>query len=465
MRFRYDNSNNVFFRGADGSLIPYSRGKPFRNWRDHIRTTDDIWDEIVKAGAITGTTSAPKLQPIETRIVMLQSGMRAPMGVKVRGPDLDSIEKFGLEIERLLKQVPQIEPAAVLADRIVGKPYLEIVIDREKIARYGLSMRAVQDVIEVAIGGKNVTTTVEGRERYPVRVRYPRELRGDIDDLGRILVPAPGGAQVPLGELAEVLFVRGPMVIKSEDTFLTGYVIFDGRDGYGEVEVVEAARSYLLSRVEAGELVVPAGVSWAFAGSWENQVRSEKKLAVVLPMALMAIFLILYLQFRRVSTTLLVFSGIFVAWAGGFIMLWLYGRGWFLDFSVFGIHMRELFNIRPYNLSVAVWVGFLALFGISSDDGVLMSTYLEQTFAKKMPGSRGEIRDAVVMAAMRRVRPALMTSATTILALIPVLTSTGKGSDIMVPMAIPSFGGMTVVMISVFLVPVLYSIVAERRLR
>jgi Cu(I)/Ag(I) efflux system membrane protein CusA/SilA len=182
-------------------------------------------------------------------------------------------------------------------------------------------------------------------------------------------------------------------------------------------------------------------------------------------MALLAIFLILYLQFRRVSTTLLVFSGIFVAWAGGFIMLWLYGRGWFLDFSLFGVHMRELFNIRPYNLSVAVWVGFLALFGIASDDGVLMSTYLDQTFAKWKPGSKNEVHDAVVLAATRRVRPALMTSATTILALIPVLTSAGKGADIMVPMAIPSFGGMTVVMVSVFLVPVLYSIVAERRLR
>ena len=464
MRFKYDNEKGDFARDVDGNLIPDRRGKPYRNWRDHIKTADDIWDEIVKAGVITGTTSAPKLQPIETRIVMLQSGMRAPMGIKVRGPDLDTIERVGLEIERLLKQVPQVEPAAVLADRIVGKPYLEIVIDREKIARYGLHMRAVQDVIEVAIGGKSVTTTVEGRERYPVRIRYPRELRGDIDAFARVLVPAPGGAQVPLAELTEVRFVRGPMVIKSEDTFLTGYVIFDGRPGYGEVEVVEAARSFLNSRVEDGELEVPAGVSWAFAGSWENQVRAEKKLAVVLPMALLAIFLILYLQFRRVSTTILVFSGIFVAWAGGFIMLWLYGRGWFLDFSVVGVDMRDLFNIRPYNLSVAVWVGFLALFGIASDDGVLMSTYLEQTFRKKKPGSAGEIRDAVVTAAMRRVRPALMTSATTILALIPVLTSTGKGADIMVPMAIPSFGGMTVVMISVFLVPVLYSILAERRL-
>jgi Cu(I)/Ag(I) efflux system membrane protein CusA/SilA len=465
MRFRFDKENGDFARGGGGNLIPDRRGKPYRNWRKHIRSPEDIWDEIVKAGAITGTTSAPRLQPIETRIVMLQSGMRAPMGVKVRGPDLGTIEKVGLEIERLLRQVPQIEPAAVLADRIVGKPYLEIVIDREKIARYGLSMREVQDVIEVAIGGRSVTTTVEGRERYPVRIRYPRELRGDIDAIGEVLVPSPAGTQIPLAELAEVRFVRGPMVIKSEDTFLTGYVIFDGRPGYGEVEVVEAARDFLRSRVEAGELEVPAGVSWAFAGSWENQVRSEKKLAVVLPMALLAIFLILYLQFRRVSTTLLVFSGIFVAWAGGFIMLWLYGTGWFLDFSVFGVHMRELFNIRPYNLSVAVWVGFLALFGIASDDGVLMSTYLEQTFASKKPGSRKEIREAVVLAATRRVRPALMTSATTILALIPVLTSTGKGADIMVPMAIPSFGGMTVVMISVFLVPVLYSVMAERRLK
>jgi len=465
VKFQYDKKRGEFVRDEDGELIPNNGGKPYRQWRDHIKSPDDIWKEIVKAGKLTGTTSAPKLQPIAARIVMLQSGMRAPMGIKIKGPDLETIEKVGYDIERLLKEVPSVQPATVIADRIVGKPYLEIKIDREAIARYGIHIRQVQDVIEVAAGGKRLTTTVEGRERYPVRVRYQRELRHTIETLGKILIPAPDGTQVPLIELAEIQFVRGPMVIKAEDTFLIGYVIFDKKPGYAEVDVVEAAREYLNEKINSSELQIPAGVSYAFAGSYENQIRSERKLRVVLPLALLIIFLILYFQFKSVPTSLLVFSGIFVAWAGGFLMLWFYGQDWFLNFSVFGVDMRELFQIRAFNLSVAVWVGFLALFGIASDNGVIISTYLNQVFGSKKPTTVDEIREATVVAGKRRVRPALMTSATTILALIPVLTSTGRGADIMVPMAIPSFGGMTVVLITVFLVPVLYCALAERRLK
>ena len=465
LRFKYDDEHNEFVRDDSGKLIPDDHGRPFRNWRPQIKSPDDIWKEIVKAGRLIGTTSAPKLQPIAARIVMLQSGMRAPMGVKVKGPDLKTIEQVGFEIEKFLKQVPSIEPSAVIADRIVGKPYLEINIDREKIARYGLSIRDVQDVIEVAVGGKPLTTTVEGRERYSVRVRYQRELRNSIDDLGKILVPTKSGAQIPLIELADINFVRGPMVIKSENTFLTGYVIFDKKPQYAEVDVVQDAQRYLKAKIASGEFKVPAGVSYEFAGSYENQVRSQKKLMVVMPLSLVIIFLILYFQFKRVSISMLVFSGIFVAWAGGFMMLWFYGQHWFMNFSLFGVDMRELFQVRNFNLSVAVWVGFLALFGIASDNGVIISTYLNQVFEARKPSSIEAIHDATVVASQRRIRPTLMTTATTILALIPVLTSTGRGSDIMVPMAIPSFGGMTVVLVTVFTVPTLYCLLAEHRLK
>ncbi len=289
---------------------------------------------------------------------MLQSGMRAPMGIKIKGPDLATIETVGLKIEKLLKEVPSIEPAAVFADRIVGKPYLEIDIDRKAIARYGIRVAQVQEVIEVAVGGKRITTTVEGRERYPVRIRYMRELRDSIEDLGRILVASSNGAQIPLIELAEIKYLRGPQVIKSEDTFLIGYVLFDKKTGYAEVDVVEQAQDYLKLKIESGELKIPAGVSYNFAGSYENQVRSEKKLAVVLPLALFIIFMILYFQFRSTMTTALVFSGIIVAWAGGFLMIWFYGQDWFLNFSLFDTNMRDLFQVHPINLSVAIWVGF-----------------------------------------------------------------------------------------------------------
>jgi Cu(I)/Ag(I) efflux system membrane protein CusA/SilA len=463
MKFKYDDDEDKFVRDENDKLIPDEHGKPFRQWRDKIKTPDDIWKEIVKAGKLPGVTSAPKLQPIAARIVMLQSGMRAPMGVKIKGPDLETIEKVGLQFEHYLKQVPSIEPSAVVADRIVGKPYLEIEIDRQAIARYGMHIRDVQDVIEVAIGGKPLTTTVEGRERYPVRVRYQRELRNTLESIGSVLVTASDGTQVPLRELAEIKFVRGAMVIKSEDTFLVGYVIFDKKPGKVEVNVVDDAQRLLKSKIDSGELKIPAGVSYSFAGSYQNQIRSQRKLAVVLPLSLLIIFMILYFQFRRVSTTLLVFTGIFVAWSGGFLMLWLYGQHWFLDFSVFGVNLQNLFQIRTFNLSVAVWVGFLALFGIATDNGVIISTYLDQVFERDKPQTIQAVREATVEAGVRRIRPALMTVATTILALLPVLTSTGKGSDIMVPMAIPSFGGMTVVLITVFSVPVLYAALAERR--
>ena len=464
LRFQYDRAQGRFVRDEGGNLIPDERGRPYRQWRQHIKSPDDIWDEISKAGELPGTTGAPKLQPIAARLVMLQSGMRAPMGVKVRGPDLETIEAVALEIERFLKEVPSVAPGAVIADRIVGKPYLEIDIDREAIARYGISIRQVQDVIEMAIGGRRVTTTVEGRQRYPVRVRYLRELRDDIESLEKVLVPVVGGAQIPLVQLAEIRYVRGPQAIKSEDTFLTGYVVFDMKPGYAEVDVVERCKQYLQDKIDAGQFVLPEGVSYTFAGSYENQIRAQKTLAVVVPLALFIIFIILYLQFRSVSTTTLIFSGIAVAWSGGFLLIWLYGRPWFMDFDVFGVNMRQLFQVHPINLSVAIWVGFLALFGIASDDGVVMSTYLEQSFRRRRARTKQEIRRAVIEAGSRRVRPCLMTTATTILALIPVLTSTGRGADIMVPMAIPSVGGMTIEILTMLVVPVLYCWVRETKL-
>ena len=435
-------------------------GEHIRKWRPHIKSMDDIWNEIVKVAKIPGTTSAPKLMPIATRIVMLQSGMRAPMGIKVKGPDLESIETISMQLEQILKDVPGVNPPTVFADRIIGKPYLEIDIDREAIARYGLHIKNVQDIIEIGIGGKQLTTTVEGRERYPVRVRYARELRDDFEDLDRILIPTPTGQQIPLSQLAEIRYVRGPQMIKSEDTFLLGYVIFDKLEGYAEVDVVENAQAHLNSLIKSGELQIPAGVNYTFSGSYENQIRASKRLSVVFPLVLGIIMLILYLQFKDLKVVGLVFTGIFIAWSGGFILLWLYNQVWFLNF--FGL--RELFNIGTTNMSVAVWVGFLALFGIATDDGVLMATYVKQRISEKKPQNKQEVINAVVYAGNRRARPALMTIATTILALVPILTSTGRGADIMVPMAIPAFGGMILVITSIFIVPSIYAWIETRKL-
>ncbi|WP_299157311.1 efflux RND transporter permease subunit [uncultured Tenacibaculum sp.] len=478
-RQRYKVNSNGLFELKDGSfatnpnntndtsilnpeinsiqLIEDNDGEFYRNWRPEIKTPNDIWKEIVRVTKLPGVTSAPKLQPIETRLVMLQTGMRAPMGIKIKGQDLKQIEAFGVQLENILKQVKGVKKEAVFADRIVGKPYLLIDINREKIARYGISIATVQNVLKVAVGGMQITQTVEGRERYGIRVRYPRELRANPTDLEQIYIPVEKGSPVPLSEFATIRYEQGPQVIKSEDTFLVGYVLFDKLDGFAEVNVVENAQTLIQQKIDSGELTVPKGINYQFTGTYENQLRAEKTLTIVVPLALLIIFLILYFQFRSVATSLMIFTGITVAFAGGFIMIWLYGQDWFLNFNFFGENIRELFNMKTINLSVAVWVGFIALFGIATDDGVVMATYLTQVFDKKQPTDKKTIRLATIEAAGKRIRPCLMTTVTTILALLPVLTSTGRGSDIMIPMAIPIFGGMIIDITSYFIVPVLYS--------
>jgi len=456
-RMRFKKVNGSFVEDEAGNLVPDPDGDYFRQWRPEIQSPDDIWAEIARVTQLPGVTSAPKLQPIETRLVMLQTGMRAPMGIKVKGPDLATIEAFGLKLEALLKTVSSVKKEAVFAERIVGKPYLLIDLDRSALARYGLSVSRLQQYLQVAVGGMQLSSTVEGRERYPIRVRYPRELRDDPESLKNILIPTPANGNVPLSELASIEYSRGPQMIKSEDTFLTGYVIFDKIDGNSEVAVVEAVQAYINQQISTGQLSIPAGVSYEFAGNYQNQIRAEARLAWVIPIVLVIVFMVLYFQFKSVAVSLMVFSGVAVAFGGGFIMLWLYGQEGFLDFSLLGTNMAELFGVSPVNLSVAVWVGFIALFGIATDDGVLMATYLNQSFRKTEPADKSQIRVLIIEAGKKRIRPCLMTTATTLLALLPILTSTGRGSDIMIPMAIPAFGGMLVALITLFVVPVLYS--------
>ncbi len=440
-------------------------GERKRQWRDHIRTPRDIWAEILKAAEYPGMTSAPTLMPINARIVMLQSGMRAPMGIKVHGPTLESIEAFGLELEKVLRTVPAVKAETVFADRVVGKPYLEIDLDREAIGRYGLTIVDVQNVLEVALGGMTLTRTVEGRERYPVRVRYMREERDSIEALERIFVPTPSGEQIPITQLSKIEYVRGPQMIRSEDTFLTSYVLFDRQPEVAEVETVEQARALIQNQIDTGALAVPPGVSFEFAGSYENQVRSEKRLMLLIPLALALIFILLYLQFHRVITSVVIYTGVAVAVSGGFGLLWLYGQPWFLDFNLLGTSMRELFQVGTINMSVAVWIGFIALIGVATDDGVVISTYLKQLFEREPPTTIDEVRERTLTAGVRRVRPCLMTTATTILALLPVITSQGRGADIMIPMALPSVGGMAIELMTLFVVPVLYCAAEERKLR
>jgi len=468
-----------FLRDKNNKLIPYGGGNVFRLWRpellpglnpgrkkwDGINTPSDIWDQIVIAADVPGATSSPKLQPIETRIVMLQSGMRSELGVVIKGRTLKDVEKAAFEIEKVLKKVPSIISNTVFANRIIGKPYLEIEVKRKSIARYGLKLQDVLETIEANVGGTVVTTTVEGRERYPVRIRYYRELRDNLESLKKILIRTDDNQQIPLGQLAVFHYKRGPQNITSEDGFLVNYVFFDKKPKFAEVNVVEEAEKIIKEQIKDGTIKIPSGTTYRFAGSFENQVRASKSLMMIIPFVLLAIFIILYMQFKSITTSIFVFSGIVIAWAGGFVMLWLYGQPWFLNFSLLGVNFRELFQVHTINLSVAVWVGFLALFGIATDDGVLMATYLKDIFRRKRPKTVDDVHSNILLGGQRRVRAALMTTATTVIALIPILTSTGKGADVMIPMAVPIFGGMVFEIITMLIVPVLFSIREEKILK
>ena len=458
----YNSSAGSFRVIPADSLIRVNKGEYFRQWRPQIKNPPDIWNEIVKVTDIPGLTSAPKLQPIETRLVMLSTGMRAPMGLKVYGPDLNSIEQAGMILEKALKEVPSIRPTTVFYDRAVGAPYLEIKLNREAMARYGMTVSDVQEILQVAVGGMTLSTSVEGRERFPLRVRYARELRDNPDDIKRILVSGMNGIQIPLGEIADIDYTRGAQMIRSENTFLVGFVIFDKLEGKAEVDVVEEAGKVLKEKSDSGEITLPPGVTYRFAGNYENQLRATRRLAIVVPLSLIMILLLLYFQFRTITASFIHFSGVFVAFSGGFIMLWLYGQDWFMNFSVAGLNIRDMFQMHTINLSVAVWVGFIALFGIATNDGVIMGTYIHQVFEDKKPATVHDVREAVVLAGKKRVRPAMMTTAVAVLALLPVLSSTGKGADIMVPMAIPTFGGMIIQVMTIFMVPLFQAIWRER---
>lgn len=409
--------------------------KPKKQWRKGM-TKDKLIRQMDAALQIPGVSNI-WTQPIVNRIDMLATGIRTSVGVKVFGPELQKIEQIATEIEDVVRSVPGA--VDLYSEKIIGKPYIEFKIKREQLGRYGISIRDVQDVIEMAIGGENLTTTVEGRERYPVRVRYARELRDNIDALRRVLVSTKEGAQIPISQLVDIYFVTGPAMINSENGLLRAYVLMNvrGRDMVGFVE--EA------SKIVSQKIQLPPGYFLQWSGQFENQVRAKKKISILLPISLLINFLLIYMNFRSTAKSLFIFAAIPIGLAGGVWLLALSG----------------------FNFSVAVWVGFIALFGIVVDDGVLMTTYLDDVFRQRRGKikNRQEIIEAIVAAGLGRIRPAFLTTITTVVALLPIMFLKGAGAEVMRPMAIPSIGGMSVAVITWFVVPVLYFWREENRLK
>ncbi len=391
--------------------------------------------------------------PIRARIDMLSTGIRTPVGVKIAGDDLGRIQEVGNRIEAVLKEVPGTRSA--YAEKVTGGYFLDITMRRDEIARYGLTVGDVQDVIQAALGGMNVTRTVEGRERYPVNLRYLREYRDDVDKIRRILVPvrtAPAGgamgaaaparvAHVPLGQLAEVGFSTGPAMIRDENGMLSGYVFVDVADrdigGY-----VEDARRAVAERVE-----IPAGVSYTWSGQYEYKERADARLRILLPVVFAVIFGLLYMTFRSVSESIIIMLSVVYAMTGGVLLQLLLG----------------------YNFSVAVWVGYIALYGEAVQTGVVMVVYLHEALDRRLRRGRvdaEEILAATVEGSVLRLRPKLMTVFVVIAGLLPIMWATGVGSDVMKPIAAPIIGGMITSTVHVLIItPVIFALMKRAALR
>jgi Cu(I)/Ag(I) efflux system membrane protein CusA/SilA len=403
--------------------------KPKEQWRKGV-DYEDLIAEMDKALQFPGVTNAWTM-PIKARIDMLTTGVRTPVGIKIFGPDLKTIEGIGKSIEMIAQGVPGTR--SVYAERVSGGYFLDFTIKREEIARYGFTVMEVGRIIESAIGGESITTTVEGRERYPVNLRYQRELRDDLDKLGRITVSAPNGAQVPLAQLADLKMVSGPAMIRDEDGMLSGYVYVDmaGRDVGGYVED--------LKRAVQAKIDLPTGYTLAWSGQYEFMQRVQQRLKLFVPLTLAIIFILYYFTFRSVAQTLMVMLGVPLALVGG---LWaLYGLG--------------------YNLSIAVWVGLIALGGIAAETSAIMLSYLDEAVRRRREAGRlngfDDLLEAVQAGAMERIRPVMMTGLANIVGLAPTMLATGVGADVMKRLAAPMIGGIgSAMLLTLLVIPALY---------
>ena len=421
--------------------------KPKSEWREGV-TPRDVWDEINRVATLPGVTPASALQPIEGRVVMLQSGIKAPMAIRVYGDDLKTLANAAMDVAAQLKKSSYVNAGTVNPDIVLGKPYIEFTVNREAASRYGMSVSMVNQVIETALGGMNLINTVEGRERYPVRMRYNRDLRERIDQLSRLPVVTHSGAVVPLEELAKLETTWGPGAINSENGRLVAHIAFMTNGVAGDLESVAAIEeqlheAQLLPPSNPNRLTLPTGYSLESVGSFRNQIEANLRLMWIIPLVVLINLLLIYMEFRNLPISLAVFTGIPVAFAGGMILVaWM-----------------------EVELNTAVWVGFIALFGLAVDDGVVMATYIHQLLQRRKILSVQDIRDTVYEAGLKRIRPCMMTTVTTLAALIPVLIATGRGADVARAMAIPVFGGMLAEPVTSFIVPTLYSAYLEFKMR
>jgi Cu(I)/Ag(I) efflux system membrane protein CusA/SilA len=412
--------------------------KPRAQWRPGL-TFERLQAEMDQQLQFPGLANA-WTQPIRGRLDMLSTGIRTPVGVKILGSDLSVLQELGGRVERILAALPGTRSA--YAERVADGSFVDIRINRAAIARYGLTIQDVEEVVQAAIGGTNVGRTVEGRERYPISVRYQYDFRGDVPSLGRVLVKTPAGAQVPLGQLADIVTTDGPSMIRDEDGQLAAYVYVDTASGDVGGYVARAQDAM------ARQLQLPPGYILDWSGQYESQVRASARLRLIMPAVFFAILVLLYLTFRSFSEAMTVMLSVVYAMTGGVVLQWLLG----------------------YNFSVAVWVGYITLYGVAVQTGVIMVVYLHEALDRRMaeghPLTEEDLYEATVDGAVMRLRPKLMTVAATLLGLLPILWSTGFGADVMKPIAAPIVGGMLTSAVHVLVItPIIFFLMKRRALR
>ncbi len=412
--------------------------KPRDKWRPGMTVTKLVqeMDQKLQFPGITNTWT----QPIQNRLDMELTGIKTPVGMKIQGPNLVGIQRLGEQVEKILAGLGGVR--SIFAERVSQGFYVNVQVDRPVAARYGLTVMDVQRAVASGIGGQDIAENIEGRERYPINVRYDRDFRDDLDALGRVLITTPTGAQIPINEVAKVSFSRGAAMIRDEDAALTGYVFVDltTNDYGGFVQTADAALRQ--------QLKLPAGYSYQWSGEYEFELRAKQRLKLILPIVFFVIFLLLYMVFRSVAEAMVLIFPTFYAMTGGLILQWLLG----------------------YEFSVAVWVGYIALFGIAIETGVVMVVYLHEALNKRLeagtPLAHEDIEAATIEGAVLRLRPKLMTVCAVLASLVPILWEAGVGSDVMKPIAAPIVGGMVTSTIHVLiLVPVFFAIMKERALR
>jgi Cu(I)/Ag(I) efflux system membrane protein CusA/SilA len=417
--------------------------KPREQWRPGM-TERKIWDEINSVATLPGITPASPLQPIEGRVVMLQAGIKASMAVRIYGDSLDGLAKASVAVADHLKKNHLVNAGTVNPDIVMGKPYYEFDVDREEAARYGMTTMMVNQIVSAGLGGVDVTTTVQGRERYPIQVRFNRDVREKLDELPQVPVVTDMGEVVPLGRLASVATTWGPGMINSEDSRLVAHVMFSPSGSAGDLETVDSVMQSLTAARASRTLLFPAGdFELQPVGSFQNQIEANRRLMWIIPLVVVINFFLIYLEFRNVPISFAVFTGLPVSFAGGMLMV----------------------GIMGVELNTAVWVGFIAVLGLAEDDGVVMATYIRQLLRRRTIRSIDDIRNTVHEAGLKRIRPCMMTTVTTLAALVPVIVSTGRGADVARAMAWPVLGGMLVEPFASFIVPTLYCAFLEFKMR